>query len=271
MLTDTQKCLLNMLDWLDSFLNQNSINYYVIGGTMLGAVRHGGFIPWDDDIDVGLPRPDYDRFITLFKENEKYILETPYEGNSGFLYTYSKLYDKHTTLIERQRNSIKRGIYIDVFPLDGLGNTYDEAYNIFSNVDRHNMLLMTRTCALRKQRNWKKNAAIVLGRMIPEFILNTKKLSLKVDSLCKEKNYYDCQFVGNLNGTYREREIINKRIFGIPTEYKFENIIVKGPEKADEFLTQIYHDWRKLPPVDKRGVQHDFIYCNLNEPYLEEK
>lgn len=271
MLTEMQKCLLNMLDWLTKYLDQNSINYYIIGGTMLGAVRHNGFIPWDDDVDVGLPRPDYERFIELFKENDDYILETPYENNLDFLYTYSKLYDKHTTLIERQRKSLKRGIYIDIFPLDGLGNTYNEAYAFFSKVDRKNMLLMTRTCAIRKQRDLSKNMAIVLSRLVPECILNTKRLSLEVDSLCKKNNYNECSFVGNLNGTYREREIVSKDIFGKPTEYTFENIIVKGPEKADEFLTQIYYDWRKLPPVEKRGVQHDFIYCNLNESYLEEK
>ena len=66
MLNDTQKCLLGMLDWLTKYFDRNSINYYVIGGTVLGAVRHNGFIPWDDDVDIGLPRPDYERFIALF-------------------------------------------------------------------------------------------------------------------------------------------------------------------------------------------------------------
>ena len=263
-----QKKLLEMLTWLTKYLDANGLTYYVVGGTMLGAVRHQGFIPWDDDIDVALPRPDYERLIAGFKgTKDHYILETPYDGKEDFLYTFAKFYDVETTLVERKKKAVKRGVYIDVFPLDGVGNDYEESYAFLKKVDRKNMFLMTRTCAIRKQRKWYKNAAIVVARCLP--FVNDRKLALDVDKTAQQKSYDECAYVANLSGAYREKEIVEKRIFGTPTDYPFENITVKGPELYDEFLTHIYKNWRELPPVEKRGIQHDFLYLNLEKSYLE--
>ena len=256
-----------MLTFLTKYFDDNGLTYYVVGGTMLGAVRHKGFIPWDDDIDVALPRPDYERLISMRKEIAgKYKLETPYDDNPDYVYTFCKLYDTETTLIERLRHDVKRGVYIDVFPLDGVGKTYDEALAFTKSVDRKNMFLMTQVCAIRKERKWYKNAALVLSRCLP---IDAKKLSVKIDRTAKQKDYDESVYVANLNGAYREKEIVEKRIFGTPTAYPFEDITVKGPELYEEFLTHIYGDWRKLPPEEKRGVQHDFAYLDLERPYGE--
>ena len=267
-MSDLQKKLLEMLKWLTKYLDDNNISYYVVGGTLLGAVRHKGFIPWDDDIDIARPRPDYDKLIKLFNGViDNYKLESPYENNKDYLYTYAKFYDVNTTLVERLRKKVKRGVFIDVFPLDGVGNTKEESVNFFKKVDKKNMFLMTRVCAIRKQRGFVKNAAIVVSRLNP--FVNTKKYSLKVDKLASSKNYDDCNYVANLNGAYREREVFEKSFFGEPTNYQFEDMVVKGPAKYDEYLTQLYHDWTKLPPEEKRGVQHDFVLLDLDKPYLE--
>ena len=85
-----QKKLLDMLSWFDDYCQENGITYYVAGGTLIGAVRHGGFIPWDDDIDIILPRPDYEKLIRTFDgRGSKYELETPYSGAKDFLFSYS--------------------------------------------------------------------------------------------------------------------------------------------------------------------------------------
>lgn len=267
-MTDLQKKLLEMLTWLTRFLDENGLRYYAVGGTALGAIRHGGFIPWDDDIDIALPRPDYIKLMQLFKcDHGQYRLETPYDNNPDYLYTYCKFYDKETTLIERQRKNVKRGVYIDVFPLDGVGDTFSESLKYLKKVDKKNMLLMSKVCALRRERAFYKNLAILLMRCIP--FTNTKKLSLKIDAMAQQKSYSESLFVANLNGTYRDREIMNKKIFGNPINAKFENICIKCPELYEEFLTNLYGNWRQLPPEDKRGKQHDFVFLDLTKSYLK--
>lgn len=262
--------LLEMLIFFHKYCERNNLQYYIVGGSMLGAVRHGGFIPWDDDIDVALPRPDYDKLLTLFKRKEDhFLLESPYSGNEDYLYSFTKLYDTNTTLIEHTRTDCKRGLYIDVFPLDGVGNTEREVDKNYSKVDRINMFLMTRTCAYEKRRGFAKNSAIFLSRLIPSFIVDNKKLSITVEKTAASFGYYNNKYVANLMGSYRRREVMEKKIFGEPTEYKFEDITVYGVEHYDEFLTHIYGDWRKLPPEDKRKTTHNYVEMDLNKSYLE--
>ena len=269
MLSPVQNKLLEMLEWFNDYCHANGIPYYIVGGSMLGAVRHGGFIPWDDDIDVVVPRPDYEKLLKIFDGRiDHYFLESPYTGNEDYFYTYAKLYDINTTLVEKTRRNCRRGLYIDVFPLDGVGATDEEVNANFAKVDRLNMFLMTRTCAIEKRRGFAKNASIVVSRLIPSIIINDHKLVIKVDQAAASFGYDRCNYVANLMGAYRKKEVMEKRIFGKPTEYKFENIVVDGVEHYDEFLTHIYGDWRKLPPVEKQRTAHNYVEMNLSESYL---
>ena len=136
---DVQKKLLEMMKWFHSYCEKNEIKYYMIGGTMLGAVRHQGFIPWDDDVDIGVPRNDYNKLLTISKglkpENSRYIIESYQDMNDDYEYPFAKVYDTSTTLIENKRKQTKRGIYIDVFPLDGIeGSTKEEAIHNYSHL-----------------------------------------------------------------------------------------------------------------------------------------
>lgn len=147
-MNELQKKLVDILSWFHNLCNNNNLNYYAIGGTALGAIRHGGFIPWDDDIDVGMPRTDYEKFIKIAnKYSKKYAIEYP-GINKDFLYPYAKIYDTQTTLIENKRYKIKRGIYIDVFPLDGIGNTKKESLKNFKKIDILINMLCSMSCAI---------------------------------------------------------------------------------------------------------------------------
>lgn len=255
-----------MLEWFDEYCAKNNIDYYIAGGTLLGAIRHGGFIPWDDDIDIIVPRPDYEKLINTFEsDGSKYEIESPYSRNDDFLFSFSKLYDTSTTLIENVKVKCIRGIYIDIFPLDGIGG--DEWKKNYRRFDRLNMLLMTRTCTVRKGRGLIKNATIFFMQLIPNFIFKNKKLSIKVDKKAAIINYETSKYVGNLMGAYRSKEVIAKDIIGEKTRYKFENIYVNGPEKYDEYLTHIYGDWNKIPDKDKRRGSHDYLSIDLDKAY----
>lgn len=268
-MTDIQKRLLQMLKWFHRYCNENNLTYYIVEGTVIGALRHQGFIPWDDDIDVAMPRGDYDRLIQLFnKEIGNYVLETPYSDNPSFICPWCKLFDTTTTKIEESKYRARFGIYIDIFPLDGLGENIEEGIRNFKRIDRLNMLWATRVCSIRKGRGIIKNAAIMISGVIPQIIINDKKLIRRIDSVCKNIDYESSNIIACTLSTYRFKEIMGKKIYGKPTRYKFEDTIVYGPELADEYLTTIYGNWRQLPPIEKQVTQHDYIYLNLEESYL---
>lgn len=272
-MTNLQEKLLEILDWFHKLCKKENLRYYVIGGTFIGAVRHKGFIPWDDDVDVAMPRSDYEKVIGIFRKNKnnmigKYLLETISSDAPDFFYTFGKLYDTTTTMTEKLRRECKRGVYLDIFPLDGVGNSLQESKKYFSKIDRLNMFLMARICAIENRRKWYKNIAIIAARLIPELIVDDKKIARKVDRLCKKKDFDSCKYVCNCSSTYRSKEIIERRLLGTPKEYVFENITVMGPELYDEYLTHIFGNWRKLPPVEKRIPHHDFIEVDLNKSYL---
>lgn len=260
--------LVDMMKWFHEFCVRNNLRYYVLGGTMLGAIRHEGFIPWDDDIDIGMPRNDYERLIELMNKETKgrYVLETPDTEEKDFYYAFSKLYDTKTTLIENTKYQIKRGIYLDIFPLDGVGNSFEESKRFAESVYKYDDLLMLKIAGFRKGRSFYKNIAVFLFRFLP---VNSKKILKKLTNKCKEKNYDECTWIGNLLGAWRLKEVMPKEYLGVPTLYKFENIEVFGAEYANEYLTSLYGDWKKLPPFEKRVTHHDYIMCDLTKSYME--
>ncbi len=258
--------LLDMLSWFDGYCRQEGLRYYLLGGSALGAARHQGFIPWDDDIDVGMPREDYEKLRSLQAEHGKYLFEFPSE-KKDFVYAYGKLYDVTTTLIEHTRYKTKRGIFIDIFPLDGMGDSYEESLKRFKEIDGKVNLLSTLTCALRKGRKLYKNLAIIAMRLVPPFLLSRKKLVKKIETLSKARSFDECGYVANCVGNWHEKEISKREWFGTPKEYDFEGIKVFGAEDMDGYLTALYGDWRTPPPPEKQVTHHDYTYLNLEEPY----
>ncbi len=268
-MNEIQAKLLEMMKWLHNFISENGLKYYICGGTMLGAARHKGFIPWDDDIDIFMPRDDYEKLCELLKEKkEHYIIETPNSNNQDYVYPYAKFYDTNTSMVEMLKKPIKRGLFIDVFPLDGLGDTMKEAKAYYKRIDRKNMFLASRVCAIRKNRKWYKNLAILLCRMVPSFLINEHRLCIKIDNLNKKRKYTDYQYVGLNVSTYRSRAIYNKDLFGKPTEYCFEDTVFWGPEHYKEYLTETYGNWTIIPSKEKQVSQHDFLDLDLNKSYL---
>lgn len=269
-LSSLQHKLLDMLKWFHNFCQEQKLRYYAIGGTMLGAVRHQGFIPWDDDVDVGMPTEDYLRFIELMAKNPsgQYVAESPINAADDFWYPFTKLYDTSTTLIENTAASIKRGIFLDIFPLDGIGNTRREARKNFQSIQFKSDLLTARITGIRQGRYWLKNWAVKVARCIPSGILDNKKLYASLVQACQSRPFSQYKFVGNLVGNAQQKEICPREIFGTPTLYQFEHIQIYGVEKVDAYLTQIYGNWRQLPPLEKQKTHHDFIEINLHKSYL---
>ncbi len=271
-MNEMQSKLLDMMKWFHSFCEQNGLRYYALGGTALGAVRHGGFIPWDDDLDVGMPRADYDRMMALCENgtgNARYRVEAPGQ-NRDFIYPFCKAYDTETTLVENARVKAKRGVYIDIFPLDGIGNTKEESVKNYQRINRDINLLNTKICAFRRGGGFFRNCAVAVGRLIPDFILSRDRLVEKINRAGAARPYDDYAYSVNLFGAWKELEITERAWFGTPVPCGFEDGTILIPQDADRYLTSLYGDWRKLPPEDKRVSHHDYVALDLNKSYLED-
>lgn len=270
-MTELQQRLLEMLKWFHTFCIDNNLRYYALGGTLLGAVRHNGFIPWDDDIDVGMPREDYNKLIELMKkENSRYILEAPLQ-NKDYVYGFCKIFDTTTTLIENNRYKTRRGIYIDIFPLDGAGDTKEEAVSILHRQSRKRSFIWAQICPINSKRSLFKNLIAACSRLIPPFIYGWRKATKQWIKDCELRAYDENIMVCNMFGNWGEHEISEREWFGVPKLYKFENLAIFGPSDADKYLTAMYGDYLQLPPKEKQISHHDFIFMDLNKSYLTEE
>ena len=270
-MTELQEKLLDMLKWFHEFCEKEGLTYFAVGGTALGAVRHKGFIPWDDDIDLGMPRPDYEKFLKLAEKINgqcDYFVEFP-QGQKEYVYSFAKIYDTRTTLIEDIRYKAKRGIYIDVFPIDGVGNSEEECNKNFKRVHQKINILRMLVVGFNKKRSVMKNALVLVARCIPSFVLSHTKLIAQIRELAMKCEYDKCDYVVNYGGAWGEREIGKKEWINSPRLYSFEKTKIYIPNGYDEYLKKMYGDYMKLPPIHKRCSHHDYVYMNLEQSYLK--
>lgn len=128
---------------------------------------------------------------------------------------------------------------------------------------------MTRVAALNKNRSLIKNASIIVSRMIPYTFCRNRKLRMKMDTLAKSLDFDTCTFGGNIFGNWGYKEIMPLTVIGAPTEYDFNGITIYGVENYDRYLTNLYGEWRKLPPKEKQITHHDSLELRLDRSYLK--
>lgn len=248
-LKELQKIEFEMLKILHAFMEEHDLKYYMVEGTMLGAIRHKGFIPWDDDIDIGMPRKDYERFLSM-SALLPYPLKAEYfKIAKSHIWQFAKVYNRDTFLIEDEIRhlNIKESIYIDIFPLDGISNNR-LIRDIYSKTIRLLIFLESLTLANpRKKRNLLKQIIILAA-----IKLSPRRIVAVLDFIMRKINLSDSKYIANFSSAYGKKDIMLKSIYGKPTPYIFEGYTFFGPEKADEYLTRLYGDYMKLPPKSKR-------------------
>lgn len=256
--------LLLMMKELHRICVENDITYYIAGGTALGARRHKGFIPWDDDVDIMMPRPDYERFSMLHKEIFPDFLELRwYKNTKDSPFQFIKLIDNRTTLIETLYNDYVEGLYIDIFPLDGAREV-----SLVEKIRRdkiriiHKMIIIK--CSTRKKNTLFKRIA---ARLIKK--LNLEKLHNYLEKQLLMVPYELCSFTGNFLGAWGDREIMEKDIFGTPKLYPFEDAFFYGPEYIDKYLSNVYGDFMSLPPIEERCFRHNYPVLDFDIPFRE--
>ena len=248
-----QKIELDMLKVFHSICIENKLRYYAVGGTLLGAVRHKGFIPWDDDIDLAMPRSDFEKFIEIAHE----VLP----ANLGL--HRSKL-NLNTLQLVNNKTCVKKGkietpIYLDIFPFDGYPSK-----KINKIIYKYKILFRRMMCKLSvinllsdRDRGTLENLIVFLGKLFnTNKLLNSDKQLNKLQELIKNYSYDTSFLVGNILGRYREREIVEKRIIGEGKLLRFEDTEIFVPDDYSKYLTKIYGDYMKLPSFKDRTTQN---------------
>ena len=269
-MNDIQNVLYNMMKTIHRICVEHDICYYMIGGTMLGSVRHKGFIPWDDDIDIGMPREDFNKFLNLaIKALPEWMeLEVPGERSGEYNFGFAKIADANTTLVEKY-DTMERtwGIFIDIFPLDGLGNNKAKSILRFM-VARYRFLLLKLNQNLTHQGKNIADCVLRNGLRIYAKALGEKKLYRNLVRYAGKNSFYKSNYVANLVGSASMKEFMELKYFGRPKKYKFESDEFFGVEDADSYLSNLYGNYKVLPPEEKR-VPHHGITFMTDMPYRD--
>lgn len=245
-----------------------SLKYFLVCGTALGAVKYGGFIPWDDDVDVALPRSDYERFIceapALLPEN---IFVQNYHTDPAFPKIFTKLRRSDTTYIEKasQKLPINHGVFIDVFPLDGYPEDAGEQAKLEKLKKKYKLRL---SCAFSYNYNLKARLYFKAERIFGVH-KRTQIYAEKLDRLLSSYSEKDSSVWCNHGNWQGKLDYAPREWFGEGKRVGFEGSSVTVPAEYDKYLSQKYGDWRADLPKDQKKGHHDCEVCDLSQPYTK--
>ena len=267
-MNELQKVELDLFRIFAETCEKLNLNYFLVCGSALGAARHGGFIPWDDDMDVGMYREDYDKFMELAPAllPDGIFLQN-YKSDPQFPYIFSKLRNSNTTYIEKllKNFDINHGIYMDIFPLDGYpDDPFERAKLAYLKRNYRRKLF----CGFKMQREFKARVLACVLRILGYHKRTTKTLQ-RYQAMISQYPVNGSKLVCNHGTWYGERDYIPLEYYGKGTDAIYEGITVRVPEKTDEYLTSLYGDWRSPPPPEKQKGTHQHEICDTQRPYTD--
>lgn len=264
-----------MVEILKAFIeicDQYGLQYFCHGGTAIGIVRHEGMIPWDDDIDVLMPRPDYDKFIRIFADSPHSLYDLMVPGvEKNYYLPFVKMCDRNSTLLEFEHVPCVLGVFIDIFPLDGASPIRTDHAGDWLNF-RHlaNKLMLLPKPPIENikwffSRLFKLQLRTAFAEL--ECSYNKKeKYQLIVKSLndiMGRYPYKDASYVASYCSQFGAKAFWPKEWFSGYAIKKFEGLDVCIPLKYDHILTQVYGDYMTLPPKEKQVTHHNVAYIDL--------
>lgn len=260
-LEESKALMVSMLQVFDSFCEEHKLRYSLSEGTLLGAIRHKGFIPWDDDLDVVMPRVDYELFLELWADTERYKLIRNEKG-STWSYPYARISDNSTSVQEEESAAsfYSGGLWIDINPLDCCPSPMENDTH-FKEYVKH----ITRSYKLyraKTRRKWLKNATILHNLMwvaikallIP---IPSESLRRKMDRALRKFNGKATNWVGWYFAP-TEEFIAFPDFFNQYLKVEFEGHLFSAVSSYDDFLRLEYGDYMQFPPVEQRVPSHKF-------------
>ncbi|MEK4424091.1 LicD family protein [Solibacillus sp. FSL K6-1523] len=261
-----QHCLL-ILKEIKRICDKNEIKYFLVGGSALGAYRHKGFIPWDDDIDIAIYRSQYQYFLDVCKEelSSKFFLQN-FGDNQDFIFPFAKIRLNNTAYVDKDlaHLAIHHGLYIDVFPIDNIPEN-----RLLQSIQKNGLKLCN---AIRMAKLGLKSPSAIKNIILGMFKLTIPKQLLPslytfFMEMASSKETFKC---GNVVGAYiYEKEAMPKSYFGKGQMMKFEQMECRVPENIKLFLAHVYGpSYMTLPPIDQRKT-HNPVVVSFSENYEE--
>lgn len=251
--TDLKKIQIEILNFVNAFCEENGISYWLDSGTLLGAIRHKGYIPWDDDIDIGMLRSDFNHFIASFnKSNGRYKVICN-EVREDCYYPFAKILDTKTVLYEPDEDGTKLSINIDLFVYDVTPDK-DSAVRQYDRRDKLANLNVVQFKMFRSKEWYKK-----IPKTLLYYVLKLYPKGYFASQIVKNSKRYektDAKYIGNF--TSESRVLCDKSVFDSFVMKEFEGKEYPVPAGYDAWLTAFYGDYMKLPPEEQRVSHHAF-------------
>ena len=241
--TERRQIQLDMLKEIDQFCRTHQIRYSLSNGTLLGSIRHGGYIPWDDDVDICMPLPDVLRFRDLFKSNTMKYCDIDNERHYEFAFPRI-VYTPTFSL--RGQNVKSYGISIDLYPVLGMPNTEREV-NIFFDEIREKLKWRLRMLTMNRRAQ-----KFLMIKAIPGFDISVRRFRDKVYSFPYEGSHYLFHYGGDIKWS----KVFEEDLFENLTELTFEGEKFMAFSKYDDYLRHVYGDYMQIPPIEKRQAYH---------------
>lgn len=253
---EIKRIQLDMLKDLHTFCMEHDINYSLAYGTLLGAVRHQGYIPWDDDVDLMMPRADYNRFLKTYGNKTYRIVDMSVNPDYGL--SYAKVEDARTMMDENVEGGSAYGVYIDVFPVDNVPDGMSERKIFYRKKSVLNTLFNLKTVRVAKGRSLLKNLVLLMSHMLLSFV-SRQYLAHRMSEMAIKFQGEKTSFMGIVApADSRIEEVIPSCFFDEYIELPFEDVLVMSIKEYDKYLTAAYGDYMQLPPVEKRVTHHAF-------------
>lgn len=265
-MNEIQNVSFNILKEVAEFCECHGLRYFLMYGTLIGAVRHKGYIPWDDDVDIMMPRPDYEKFLRYCEKNNNRLGR--YEifntrTNKNYIYAITRVSDPNYEIIKEEKaENCGMGVFIDIYPYDGLGNDYNIALRLLKKTRSYcdSIVALTRNeQSVPTQLNWKGKLAFIFRKFIRN-LSGVKYYIRQLENQSKLNKYEDSFYVGPLMWYFtKPQKVLFKRIdFDKYVMLSFEGETFRAPVNYHDILTQEYGDYMQLPPVEKRIYQHQY-------------